>query len=100
MEKQITQFVESYEDSCFNANEELKSRKLHSDCFLSNDRLIGNPFLAVSSNIDAHNCAYGYRTLFTCIVLKPSPISGTVISSWYLLNPYSVNNILIGILAS
>ena len=41
MEDQITQFVESYEDRCFTANEELKSRKLYSDCFLSNDRLIG-----------------------------------------------------------
>lgn len=41
LENQITQFVESYEDRCFTANEELHSRKLHSDCFLSNDRLIG-----------------------------------------------------------
>ena len=41
LKDQITQFVESYEDRCFTANEELNSRKLHPDCFLSNDRLIG-----------------------------------------------------------
>ena len=41
LKDQITQFAESYEDRCFTANEELNSRKLHPDCFLSNDRLIG-----------------------------------------------------------